>query len=84
MEKPSNERLASLEAKMEILLDLLKEIRNDLKTNPTREEFTQLRAEVEQLQSEYAVVKSKVATVSGAISIVVSILTAIAVKLLVH
>lgn len=38
----TNERLASLEAKLEFLKELLQEIRDDLKTQPTRAELDDL------------------------------------------
>lgn len=39
MDYERNERLASLEAKMQMVLDTLKEIKEDLKNQPSREEF---------------------------------------------
>jgi len=41
-ENQTNERLASLEAKLEFLKELLQEIRDDLKTQPTRAELDDL------------------------------------------
>lgn len=67
---------------MEILLDLLKEIRNDLKNNPSREEFSALEDKVEKIRTEQDSIKSKIAMASGIVSIIASILTAILTKYL--
>lgn len=47
-----NERLAKLEAKMEIIFELLQEIRDDLKDNPSRSEYEELRKNQEQLRKD--------------------------------
>ena len=85
MEKnPANERLASLEAKMEILLDLLKEMRDDLKNNPTKEEFEALQDRVKTLEERSNQINSKIATIAAVASILSSVLVGAVVKLIVH
>lgn len=84
MEKiPPNERLASLEAKMEILLELLKEIRDDLKNNPSKEEFVALEERVKSLEISSTQISSKVATIATVASILSSVLVGAVVKMLV-
>ena len=46
------ERLARLETKVELLLDLLKEIKEDLKDSISKEEFAELKAELLIMQKE--------------------------------
>ena len=83
MEKlPINERLASLEAKVEILLDLLKEIRDDLKDNPTKEDLNKLEDRIKVLEQEDKKHTWKIAAASGTLSVIVTAITAIVVKLL--
>jgi hypothetical protein len=43
------ERLSSLEAKVGMLLDLLKEVKEDFKEYPTREEFEALEEDIKEL-----------------------------------
>jgi len=47
-----NERLASLEAKMEIFLKLLQEIRDDIKIQPSKESFDNLMRNFEELEKD--------------------------------
>lgn len=83
MEKlPINERLASLEAKVEILLDLLKEIRDDLKDHPTKEDVDKLEERILSLEQENKKHTWKIAAASGTLSVIVTIITAVVVKLL--
>ena len=70
--KPS-ERLASLEAKVGILLDLLKEIRDDLKNHPSRDEYNAISDRVELLDAQYKSLLWKVALASGGLSVVITI-----------
>lgn len=44
--------MAKLEAKMEIFLELLQEIRDDLKDHPSRSEYDNLKREQEQLRKD--------------------------------
>ena len=78
------ERLASLEAKVEILLDLLKEIRDDLKNNPTKEEFNTLQDRVKTLEENQSKYGYKIAWIAGAISVVTSVVAAIVSHLATH
>ena len=56
-----------------MLLDLLKEIRNDLKNNPTREEFNTLEDRVKILEENQAKSLVKIATIAGSIAVITSI-----------
>lgn len=76
--KPNNERLASLEAKVDILLGLLKEIKEDVKSYPSREEYTALTQRIQKLEDSYKTLFWKVAFASGALSVVVAIIANIA------
>lgn len=69
---------------MEILLDLLKEIRDDLKNNPTKEEFDSLQDRVKSLEEASNQVSSKIATIAAVASILSSVLVGAVVKLIVH
>lgn len=64
-EKTTNERLASLEAKLEFLKELLKEIRDDVKEQPSREEFTKLEDRVKTLEDAYTSIMIKVGIAGG-------------------
>lgn len=66
-DKTANERLASLEAKMEILRELLKEIRDDLKNQPTREELTEVEERLSKLENSQVSLAIKVGVASGII-----------------
>lgn len=69
---------------MEILLDLLKEIRDDLKNNPTKEEFEALQDRVKTLEERSNQINSKIATIAAVASILSSVLVGAVVKLIVH
>lgn len=58
-EKTTNERLASLEAKLEFLKELLKEIRDDVKEQPSREEYNKLEERVSNLESAHTKLREK-------------------------
>lgn len=73
-EKPSNERLASLEAKVDILLGLLKEIKDDVKSHPSRQEYDSLTLRIQKLEDSYKTLFWKVAFASGALSVIVAII----------
>ena len=47
-----NERLAKLEAKMEIIFELLQEIRDDIKNNPSKAEYDELKRNQEELRKD--------------------------------
>lgn len=74
----TNERLASLEAKLEFVKELLKEIRDDVKNQPSREEYEEMKERVSKLEDAYKGLIWKIASASGAISVLISV----AVKLL--
>jgi len=72
----TNERLASVEAKLEIFLGLLKEIRNDLKNLPPRAEVDKLTSRVEELEKNYIKLAVKIGGLSMFVSLVISIVAA--------
>ena len=83
----TNERLASLEAKLEFLKELLQEIRDDLKTQPTRAELDDLANRLEKvedritdLEKSNTALTAKMSILSGGIAMAVTILA----KLLLH
>lgn len=80
-ENQTNERLASLEAKLEFLKELLQEIRDDLKTQPTRAELDDLsqrlsKAEdkISELEKAKVELMVKMGVLTAAIGIAVSLL----------
>lgn len=81
---PINERLASLEAKVEILLDILKDIREDIKYNPSKEDVERLEQRIQNLEEEDKKHIWKMAGASGTLSVIVAIVTALVVKFLTH
>jgi hypothetical protein len=64
-EKLLKERLAILEGKVEITLELLKEIRNDLKENPSRLEFQDVRERVIKLENHVLATIIRTGIISG-------------------
>jgi hypothetical protein len=74
MDNLTQERLASLEAKLEFMKDLLKEIRDDIKDRPSRSEHEELKTEVEQLRSFYSSLMWKVATGAGSLSVLTALI----------
>lgn len=68
-EMPLNERLASVETKLEFIQDLLKEIRDDLKDQPSKEDYLDLKNRVWELEKTTTSVKIKVFAVSAIISL---------------
>ena len=69
MDKPVNERLASVEAKLEFIQDLLKEIRDDLKDQPSKEDYLDLKTRVLELEKTTTAIKVKVFAVASLISL---------------
>jgi vacuolar-type H+-ATPase subunit E/Vma4 len=63
--KQNNERVAALEAKVDILLELLKEIKEDIKNSPTREEYKALDKKVEKLKDSITKLLITTGIVSG-------------------
>jgi len=59
------QRLASLEAKMELIRELLKEIRDDIKNQPTREELNEVEDRVDRLEKSQISLVIKVGVTSG-------------------
>lgn len=53
------ERLTSLETKLVFTLDLLKEIRDELKDSPSKEEYEELKAQIVALQAKVEDVEKK-------------------------
>lgn len=72
LETPLNERLASVETKLEFMHDLLREIRDDLKDQPSKEEFMDLKGRVTELEKDTTSVKIKVFAISAIISLLCS------------
>ncbi len=58
-ENQTNERLASLEAKLEFLKELLQEIRDDLKTQPTRAELDDLSDRLAKAEDKISALEKK-------------------------
>lgn len=74
IEVPVNERLASVEARLEFIKDLLKEIRDDLKEQPSKEEFVDLKTRVHEMEKSLMNVRIKIYAISGIVSFVASTL----------
>lgn len=68
-----NERLASLETKLEFLKELLIEVRDDLKGSPTKSDYDKLENRVLDLEKFRARDAIKVGIASGIIGIVAGI-----------
>lgn len=69
-----NERLASLEAKLEFLKELLQEIRSDVKNQPSREEFDNLERRVASLEKTQTSLSIKIGIASGIMTLVLTML----------
>lgn len=69
-DKNTNERLASLEARLEFIKELLKEIREDVKDSPTREELKDLEVRVDELEKTYNKIMLKVAVSSAILGLI--------------
>lgn len=74
-------RLAKLEANFEFIKELLKEIRDDIKTLPGKEDYDSLKKETDEikkkiskLEREQTMIAIKVGTTSGIIGIVTGVL----------
>jgi DNA repair exonuclease SbcCD ATPase subunit len=64
-ETSTNERLASVEAKLQFIQDILKEIKSDLKDQVAKEDFENLRNKTEKLEKEFFALKTKVGIIAG-------------------
>jgi len=80
-ETTTNERLASLEAKLEFLKELLQEIRDDLKTQPTRVELDDIGDRLEKAEDKISELEKakielmvKMSVLTAGIGIAVSLL----------
>lgn len=72
MEMPLNERLVSVETKLVFIQDILKEIRDDLKDQPSKEEYLDLKSRVNELEKSIVGIKIKVYAFSAIISLLSS------------
>lgn len=72
-ERTTNERLATLEAKLEFIKELLKEIKDEVKEQPSREEMNELKARVDTLEKNYTSLIIKVGTVAGVLMVAIEI-----------
>lgn len=86
-ESTTNERLASLEAKLEFLKELLKEIRDDVKNLPTREEVEELKERCDKMDERQDKLEKaqtsllvKVGIASGVLSFIIGIIVKIWMK----
>jgi hypothetical protein len=68
------ERLTSLETKLTFIHTLLQEIRDELKDQPTKEDYDYLNKEVVELKSEVSLIKHKVTSHMIKIGVVSGIL----------
>lgn len=78
-----NERIASLETKIEVLKDLLLEMRDDLKSTPSRIEYESLKDLYVKLESEIDQVKSEMnkwAIKTGVASGIVGVIAGLMIK----
>ena len=70
MEVPVNERIASVEVKLQFIHELLKEIKEDVKDLPTKEEYAELKDRVSELEGLTATIKVKVFAASIIVSFI--------------
>lgn len=70
-----NERLAKLEAKFDIFLQLLNEIRNDLKDHPSKEDIDELKERVKELEEARLKMAIKLYSTSAILTLILSYLT---------
>jgi hypothetical protein len=70
----TNERLARLETRMELLVEMLKEIKLDLKNSPSREEHETLTDRVVVLENNASGLMLKVGVASGILTVLVNLL----------
>lgn len=82
-----NERLAALEAKFDMFMDLLQEIRDDVKKSPSqndydnlKEELKQAKTDIKNLQDSREKMAIKVYTMAGIIPVIVTILIKVIMK----
>ena len=70
----TNERLARLETRMELLVEMLKEIKIDLKNSPSRDEHEALEKRVAQLEKNSSNLMLKVGTACGILTVLLQII----------
>ena len=69
----SSERLAALEAKLDIFYSLLTEIRDDLKSHPSKDDYDDLKVRIKDLEDGQLKVIVKLATGMGLLTILTSV-----------
>ena len=72
MNLPTNERLASVETKLEFIHELLQEIKNDVREQPSRDEHSELKNRVGEIEKALIGVKIKVFAIAGFIGFISS------------
>jgi len=72
-DKSSSERLAALEAKLDIFYSLLTEIRDDLKSHPSKDDYDDLKIRVKDLEDGQGKLAIKLATGMGLLTILASV-----------
>jgi hypothetical protein len=70
----TNERLARLETRMELLVEMLKEIKLDLKNSPSRDEHEDLIKRVAELEKNSSNLMLKVGTACGILTVLLHII----------
>lgn len=78
----TSERLASVEAKLEFIQDLLREIKGDLKNQPTKDDYLDLKNRVTEMEESYNNIKTKVGIISGFFGLVTGLAVQLILKLL--
>ena len=68
-----NERLASVEAKLQFLKELMLEVRDDLKGTPTKEEYDKLEQRINELEKSRFRDGIKIGVASGLLGILFSL-----------
>lgn len=68
------ERLTSLETKLSFIHTLLQEIRDELKDQPTKEDYTNLNVRISALEKAQTTLAIKVGIASGLIGLVTGLL----------
>lgn len=72
-ERTTNERLATLEAKLEFIRELLSDIKEDVKEQPSQEEVDDLKERLSILEKNYTSLVVKVASVAGGMMVLIEI-----------
>ena len=67
------ERLTALEVKLEFIKDLLKEIKEDIRDQPSKEDYDKLEERVANLEKSYTSLAVKVAGTTSLIAAVIQI-----------